>query len=75
WFDLKTIVEFGDQQMSFHDVRKALKRGERYIKLADGSVGQIPDEWLEKYKHLWNLAEETEDGFRVADVHLSLLDS
>lgn len=75
WFDLQTIVEFGDQQISFHDVRKALKRGERYIKLADGSVGQIPDEWLEKYKHLWNLAQETEDGFRVSDVHLSLLDS
>jgi non-specific serine/threonine protein kinase len=75
WFDLKTLVEFGDQQISFHDVRKALKRGEHYIKLADGSVGQIPNEWLEKYKHLWNLAEETDDGFRVADVHLSLLDS
>ncbi len=75
WFDLKTVVAFGDQQISFHDVRKALKRGERYIKLADGSVGQIPDEWLEKYKHLWNLAQETEDGFRVADVHLPLLDS
>jgi non-specific serine/threonine protein kinase len=75
WFDLKTLVEFGDQQISFHDVRKALKRGEHYVKLADGSVGQIPDEWLEKYKHLWNLAEETADGFRVADVHLSLLDS
>lgn len=75
WFDLKTIVEFGDQQVSFHDVRKALKRGERYIKLADGSVGQIPEEWLEKYQHLWNLAQETEDGFRVSDVHLPLLDS
>ncbi|MBM4423567.1 MAG: serine/threonine protein kinase [Chloroflexi bacterium] len=75
WFDLQTIVAFGDQQISFRDVRKALKRGERYVKLADGSVGQISDEWLEKYKHLWNLAEETEDGFRLADVHLPLLDS
>jgi len=75
WFDLKTLVEFGDQQISFHDVRKALKRGEHYIKLADGSVGQIPDEWLEKYKHLWNLAQETDEGFRVNDVHLSLLDT
>ena len=74
WFDLKTLVEFGDQQISFHDVRKALKRGERYVKLADGSVGKIPEEWLEKYKHLWNLALETEDGFRLNDVHLSLLD-
>ncbi len=75
WFDLKTVVEFGDQQISFHDIRKALKRGEHYIKLADGSIGQIPQEWLEKYKHLWGLAEETEDGFRLSDPHLPLLDS
>ncbi len=75
WFDLKTFVEFGDQQISFHDVRKALKRGEHYIKLADGSVGQIPEAWLEKYKHLWNLAEETKDGYRVSDFHLPLIDA
>jgi non-specific serine/threonine protein kinase len=75
WFDLKTFVEFGDQQVNFHDIRKALKRKENYVKLADGSIGQIPQEWLEKYKHLWGLAEETEDGFRVSDLHLSLIDS
>jgi non-specific serine/threonine protein kinase len=75
WFDLKTVVEFGDQQVNFHDIRKALKRKENYIKLADGSIGQIPQEWLEKYKHLWGLAEETEEGFRVSDLHLSLIDS
>jgi non-specific serine/threonine protein kinase len=75
WFDLKAIVEFGDQQISLQDLRKAMKRGERYVKLADGSVGQIPQEWLDKYKHLWDLAEETEDGFRVSDLHLPLLDT
>ncbi len=74
WFDLKTFVEFGDQVIPFHDIRKALKRKENYIKLADGSIGQIPEEWMEKYKHLWNMAEETEDGFRVSDFHLPLLD-
>lgn len=74
WFNLKTVVEFGDQQVNFHDIRKALKRKENYIKLADGSIGQIPQEWLEKYKHLWGLAEETADGFRVSDLYLSLLD-
>ena len=75
WFDLQTFVAFGNQQVNFHDIRKALKRKENYIKLADGSIGQIPQEWLEKYKHLWGLAEETADGFRVSDLHLSLLDS
>jgi non-specific serine/threonine protein kinase len=75
WFDLKTTVEFGDQQISLHDLRKSMKRGERYVKLADGSIGQIPQEWIAKYKHLWNLAEETEDGFRISDLHLPLIDS
>lgn len=75
WFDLKAVVEYGDQQVSLQEVRKALKRGERYVKLADGSIGQIPEQWLEKYKHLWGLAEETSDGLRVRDYHLSLLDT
>ncbi len=75
WFDLQAIIQYGDQQISLKDVRKTLKRGERYIKLADGSVGQIPDEWLEKYRHLWNLAQETTDGYRVSDLQLPLIDT
>ncbi len=74
WFDVQAIVQYEDQQVNFNEIRKALKRGERYIKLADGSIGQIPEEWLEKYKHLFALAEETVDGLRVSDLQLSLLD-
>lgn len=74
WFDVQAVVQYGDQQVNFNEIRKALKRGERYIKLADGSIGQIPEEWLEKYKHLFALAEETADGLRVSDLQLSLLD-
>ncbi len=74
WFDVQAIAQYGDQQVSLNEIRKALRRGERYIKLADGSVGQIPEEWLERYKYLFNLAEETADGLRVSDLQLSLLD-
>ncbi|MCX7680567.1 MAG: SNF2 family helicase [Anaerolineae bacterium] len=74
WFDVRAYVSYGEQQVSFNEVRKALKRGEKYIKLADGSIGQIPEEWLERYKHLFELAEETADGLRVSDLQLTLLD-
>jgi len=74
WFDVQAVAQYGDQQVSLNEIRRALKRGERYIKLADGSIGQIPEEWLERYKHLFNLAQETEDGLRVSDLQLSLLD-
>ena len=74
WFDLDATVSYGDQEVKLLEIRKAIKRGDRYIKLADGSVGQIPENWLERYKHLFDLGQETGDGLRLSDMQLSLLD-
>ncbi len=75
WFDVKADVHFGDQQVDLQTIRRALRKQERYVKLADGSVGQIPEDWLERYKKLFDLAEETETGLRVRDYHLPLVDT
>jgi non-specific serine/threonine protein kinase len=74
WFDLETEISYGDQQVSLKDMRRALKRRENYIKLADGTIGEVPQEWLERYKHLFGLAEETEDGLRFSNQQVTLLD-
>ncbi len=74
WFDIEAAVQYGDQSVSLKDVLKAVRRGERYVKLADGTFGQIPPEWLERYKYLLGLAEETERGLRVRDIQAPLLD-
>ncbi|MGC9083090.1 MAG: SNF2-related protein [Anaerolineae bacterium] len=74
WFDIEAIVQYGDQSISLKEVLKAVRKGERYVKLADGTFGQIPEDWLERYKHLLGLAEETEKGLRVRDVQVPLLD-
>jgi non-specific serine/threonine protein kinase len=47
WFDVQAIINFGELQVSLKDIRKALKKRERFIKLADGSIGEIPEEWLD----------------------------
>jgi non-specific serine/threonine protein kinase len=75
WFDLDASVKFGEEQVSLKDVRKAMKKGDRYVKLTDGSIGQIPEQWLERYKRLFDMAEETETGLRLSDFHLPLVDS
>jgi non-specific serine/threonine protein kinase len=74
WFDLKAVIHFGELEVSLTEIRKALRKKARYIKLADGSIGEIPREWLEKYKHLFGLSETTEDGLRLARHHITLLD-
>jgi len=74
WFDVKAVVSYGDLEVSFKDVRRALRRKENYIKLADGTIGQIPEAWIERYKHLFALGEETEQGVRLSNHHVTLID-
>ncbi len=74
WFDLQTVIAYGDQQVPLKDMRRALKRRENYIKLADGTIGEVPQEWLERYKHLFGLGDETEEGLRFSNQQVTLLD-
>ncbi|MFN0083813.1 MAG: SNF2-related protein, partial [Blastocatellia bacterium] len=74
WFDLKAIVHWGDLEVPLAEIRKSLRKQEQFIKLADGTIGEIPADWLEKYKHLFGLSETREEGMRVARHHVALLD-
>jgi non-specific serine/threonine protein kinase len=74
WFDVKAVVNYGELEVSFKDIRRALRKKEHYIKLADGTIGQIPMEWIERYKHLFALGEETEQGVRLSNHHVTLID-
>jgi non-specific serine/threonine protein kinase len=74
WFDLNATVAFGDTEIALSDVRRAIKRREKYVKLADGSMGVIPEEWIERYRHLFALGEEIDGGMRLANNQLTLID-
>ena len=75
WFDVQATIHYGEQEVSLRDIRRALLKREGFIKLADGSIGQIPPEWLERYRKLFDLAEEKGNSLRVRDFHLPLVDT
>ena len=74
WFDVDAVIHFGDTEVKLKEVRKAVRKSERYVKLADGSIGEIPAEWLENYRYLFSMAEESGDGLRLASAQITLLD-
>ncbi len=75
WFDVQANVNYGEIQVSLKELRQAIRRKEHFVRLADNSIGEIPTDFLEKYKHLFGLAEETEKGtLRVSNRHFTLLD-
>lgn len=74
WFDLQAVVKYGDIEVALPDIRKAIRKKEKYVKLADGTIGAIPEEWVERYRHLFAVGEETAAGIRLSNHHLTLVD-
>ena len=74
WFDVKTVVNFGDIEVSLKEIRKAFRKKEQYIKLIDGSIGEIPIDWIDRYRNLFSFSEDTEGGLRFSSRHITMLD-
>lgn len=74
WFDLFVIVTFGDQTADWKEVRSAILKGQTYVKLADGSIGQIPPEWIKRFKKVFALGKTTEQGIELSEAQLPLFD-
>lgn len=74
WFDIRTLIQFGDVPVPLKAVRQSLRNKERFVKLADGTIGEIPEEWLQKYRHLFQFGEQDGENIRLSNHHVTLLD-
>jgi SNF2 family DNA or RNA helicase len=75
WFDLEGTVAYGDTSVSLADVLAAKRRGADVVELADGSLGALPDEWLDRLGPVFAGGEPTSGGARFARTQLALLDA
>jgi len=74
WFDLSIDVSFGKIKVSLKDLQKAFVRKDKYIALSDGSIGILPDEWMEKYRNLFSIAKVKDEVLNVSKFHFNLLE-
>ncbi len=74
WFEAAVELKFGDQKVSIIDVKNALAQKQNYIKLGDGSVGMLPNEWMKKYSLMLKIGETKGTKIRLKKFHFSVLD-
>ena len=75
WFELHGDVEFEGQTVSFPELLSALARGDSTIRLSDGSLGILPEDWAKKFGLLAGLGTSDEDHMRFAHNQVALLDA
>jgi SNF2 family DNA or RNA helicase len=74
WFDVNIVVAFGEQIVSLRDLKKNVLNKDKYIRLKDSSIGILPEEWMEKYTHLFRSGNVKKDSIGVSKYQFSVID-
>src|SRR5450432_3390747 len=74
WFDAKVEISFGEQRIGISEIKKALANKQSFVQLNDGSLGILPDEWINKYSLLFKVGEGKSNKLRLSRFHLSVID-
>jgi superfamily II DNA or RNA helicase len=75
WFELDASVDYDGVAVKLPALLAALRRGEKYVRLDDGSQGMLPEAWLARFERLMHLADENKDSIRFAPSQALLLDA
>jgi non-specific serine/threonine protein kinase len=75
WFDVQAVVHFGELEVSLRELRSALHRRERFVKLADGTIGAIPEDWMARYRRLLDLGEPSGEKLRLSAAQITAIDA
>ncbi len=75
WFDLSASIDFEGTKVGLPELLAAVRRGDAFVTLGDGSRGLLPEEWLVRYAGLADLGEVLGDQLRFARSQVLLLDA
>lgn len=67
WFELEGKLEIGDEVVPLPKVLQALRKGERVVKLGDGTLGLLPEAWVRRVAMLTNMGDAEEDRVRFRE--------
>ncbi len=75
WFDMNLEIDFDGVMLSLVELKSALRHQNSYLKLADGSLARMPEEWEKRFRHFFNFSQERNGRQQVASAHALLIDT
>jgi superfamily II DNA or RNA helicase len=75
WFDLQGGLDFEGETASFPALLEAAREKRRTVKLGDGSIGILPERWLEDWRLFEALGDEQDDALRFERSQGGVLDA
>lgn len=65
WFETSLEVAFGKQKVSLKHLHKSIRNKSKFVQLGDGTLGILPQEWIEKFSKYFNSGDILEEKIRT----------
>ncbi|HKE24563.1 MAG TPA: SNF2-related protein [Bryobacteraceae bacterium] len=75
WFELHGDVDFGETKARLPQLLEALRRGEKMVRLDDGTYGLLPEDWLGRIGVLAGMGQAEDGHIRFRRTQAGLLDA
>jgi superfamily II DNA or RNA helicase len=75
WFELHATIDFDGRSVRLPDLLSAVARGDTTVRLDDGSLGILPEDWIGRFTLLAGLGTPSEDHVRFSANVMTLLDA
>lgn len=73
WFETVAKVAYNGETISLKHLHKSIRNKSRFIKLDDGTMGILPDEWIEKFTSYFNAGEVVEDRIHTHKINYNMV--
>lgn len=74
WFDVNIEIKYGNQKVSLKELKKAMLKKSKYIQLKDGTLGILPDEWLNKFSKYFKAGEVKNNSIKISNYQFNIID-
>ncbi len=74
WFDLEVEVTVGDLKIPLKEVRKAIISKDKFIKLGNGKLAILPEEWIKRLERYFRIGTFEKDSIQVDKLRFNVLE-
>ena len=69
WFDTTLKIQFGEQEVSLKHLQKAIRNKSKFVELGDGTLGILPQEWIDKFARYFELGDVAGEVIRTPRIN------
>ncbi|WP_316813614.1 DEAD/DEAH box helicase [Pedobacter heparinus] len=69
WFETKAKVEYNGEAISMKHLHKSIRNKSKFVKLDDGTLGILPEEWVQKFTSYFNAGELVEESIHTHKIN------